>query len=76
MRFTLDTNVLVYAVDRNAGERHQVALDIAHRAQGGDCVLTLQSLVELFRTLTGPKLRVSPILAVRTFSNGVMHCRW
>ena len=63
MRFTLDTNVLVYAVDRDAGDRHRMALDIARRARGRDGVLTLQSLAELFRTLTGPKLRVAPSLA-------------
>jgi len=54
VRFTLDTNVLVYAVDRLAGEKHRIALDIVRRAQGADLVLTLQSLAELFRALTGP----------------------
>ncbi|MDR3514970.1 MAG: PIN domain-containing protein [Azospirillaceae bacterium] len=58
MRFTLDTNILVYAVDRDAGDRHRAALDITRRARGRDCVLTLQALAELFRTLTGPKIRV------------------
>ncbi len=63
MRFTLDTNVLVYALDRDAGERHRAALDITRRALGRDCILTLQSLAELFRTLTGPKMRVAPATA-------------
>lgn len=63
MRFTLDTNVLVYAVDRDAGERHRLAVDIARRAQGRDCILTLQALAELFRALTGPRLRVAPAVA-------------
>ena len=63
MRFTLDTNLLVYAVDRDAGDRHCIALDIARRARGRDCVLTLQSLAELFRALTGPKLKVPAALA-------------
>lgn len=63
MRFTLDTNVLVYALDRDAGEKHRVALDITRRARGRDCVLTLQALAELFRTLTGPRLRLPPARA-------------
>ena len=63
MRLTLDTNILVYAVDRNAGERHEIALDLVRRARETDCVLTLQSLAELFRVLTSPKLGVSPAQA-------------
>lgn len=59
MRFTLDTNILVYALDRDAGTRHDIALDITRRARGRDCVLTLQSLGELFRTLTRPKLGIA-----------------
>ncbi len=60
MRFTLDANVLVYAADRDAGERHRVALDVVRRARHRDCVLTLQALAELFRALTGHKHRVAP----------------
>jgi len=52
MRFTFDTNVLVYAVDRDAGERHRIAVDLVRRARGRDCIVTLQSLAELFRVLT------------------------
>lgn len=65
MRFTLDTNILVYAIDRDAGDRHLAALDIARRARGRDCVLTLQSLAELFRALTSPKLKVPAERAAR-----------
>ncbi|WP_207462228.1 PIN domain-containing protein [Azospirillum sp. SYSU D00513] len=64
MRFTLDTNVLVYAVDRSAGDRHRQAVALARRLPGRDCVLTLQSLAELFRTLTGAKHGVPPARAV------------
>src|SRR5260370_1239873 len=53
MRFTLDTNILVYAIDLEAGQRHRIALDLVRRARGRDCVVTLQALAELFRTLTG-----------------------
>lgn len=63
MRFTLDTNILVYAVDRDAGERHRQAVDLLKRVRGRDCVLTLQSLAELFRALTSAKLRVEPARA-------------
>ena len=59
MRFTFDTNILIYAIDSDAGERHRIALDLIHRAAGRDCVLTLQSLAELFRALTG-KYRLAP----------------
>src|SRR5260370_29756760 len=52
MRFTLDTNILVYAIDLEAGQRHRIALDLVRRARGRDCVVTLPALAELFRTLT------------------------
>ncbi|MBP2295172.1 PIN domain-containing protein [Azospirillum rugosum] len=52
MRFTLDTNILVYAIDRAAGERHDKALEIIGQCRGRDVVLTLQSLGEFFRAAT------------------------
>jgi len=64
MRFTFDTNVLVYAVDRDAGDRHHIALDLVRRARGKDCVITLQALAELFRALTG-KGKVVPEEAIK-----------
>ncbi len=51
MRFTLDTNLLVYAHDRSAGAKHHEAVVLIHRAQNADCVLTLQALAELYRWL-------------------------
>lgn len=63
MRFTFDTNILVYAIDREAGERHRIALDLVRRARGKDCIITLQALAELFRTLTG-KGRLDPARAI------------
>ena len=45
-RFTFDTNVLVYAADREAGPRHAVAVDLVARAADRDCVLALQVLGE------------------------------
>lgn len=47
-RFTLDTNVLVYALDRRAEDRHRLAATIIDRAVLVDCWLTLQSISEFF----------------------------
>ncbi|MHC1730345.1 MAG: PIN domain-containing protein [Syntrophobacteraceae bacterium] len=52
-RITLDTNILVYAMDRDAGERHDLALDIVNRSVVSGCVLTLQSLCEFYAAVTG-----------------------
>jgi predicted nucleic acid-binding protein len=51
-RFTLDTNLLVYAIDRDAGERHQQAIALVDRAVEQDCVLTVQVLAEFFHAVT------------------------
>ena len=58
MRLTFDTNILVYAADADAGERHVAAIDLVRRAVGADCVLTLQTLSELFNVTTR-KLRLA-----------------
>ena len=49
---TLDTNILVYALNRDAGERHGIASKLVERAAEIDCVLTLQALAEFFLTVT------------------------
>lgn len=60
MRLSLDSNILVYAVDVDAGDRRIRALEIVDRALRADCVLTLQSLAEFFHVSTRKgKLRVS-----------------
>jgi predicted nucleic acid-binding protein len=51
-RFSLDSNVLVYAADRRAGARHERALAILDRAPRRDCILTLQALAEFFHATT------------------------
>jgi predicted nucleic acid-binding protein len=51
-RFTLDTNVLVYSVDRSAGVKHQLAAQILLQAPRLDCWLTLQSLSEFYSVAT------------------------
>lgn len=52
MRVTFDSNILVYAADRQAGERNNSAMDILRRAAHADCVLMLQSLGEFFHVAT------------------------
>ena len=51
-RFSLDTNVLVYAADHDAGERHERALEIIERSARRPCTLTLQALGEFFFAAT------------------------
>jgi len=52
-RLTLDTNILVYSMDRDAGERHDLSLEIVDRAVTSDCVLILQTLCEFYAAVTG-----------------------
>lgn len=55
-RFSLDTNLLVYAVDRDAGERHERSRELMGRAARRDCVLTVQALAEFFHVTTRKNL--------------------
>jgi predicted nucleic acid-binding protein len=55
-RFSLDSNVLVYAADGRAGLRHTRALQIVIRAARRDCVLTLQVLGEFFHAATRKRI--------------------
>jgi predicted nucleic acid-binding protein len=50
--YTLDTNVLVYSIDRAAGPRHETAKAIMSRAAVGSCCLTLQSVSEFYVVVT------------------------
>ncbi len=52
VRFTLDTNILIYSVDSAAGARHERALEIVDRAAERDCWLTLQALSEFYVAAT------------------------
>lgn len=47
-RFTLDTNLLLYAVDNRDPQRQATAQSIAGRAVMLDCALTNQSLTEFY----------------------------
>jgi len=60
----VDTNVLVYAEDRDAGRKHEIARDlIVDLWQSGDGVLSVQVLQELYVTLTRKVRR--PLAAAR-----------
>ena len=52
-RLTLDTNILFYAMDRDAEERHKLAMEIVGLASAFDCVLILQALCEFYAAVTG-----------------------
>ncbi|HEV2363684.1 MAG TPA: PIN domain-containing protein [Caulobacteraceae bacterium] len=60
--FTLDTNILVYAVDSLAGPRHVLATEIVDRSVDCDCRLTLQALSEFFAVVT--RKRLAPMAGV------------
>jgi predicted nucleic acid-binding protein len=51
-RLTLDTNILVYAVDRDAGPKHTRAVEVVDHCVDLDCVLTLQALAEFYFVVT------------------------
>lgn len=51
-RLTLDTNILIYAVDRDAGKKHERAMQIIDQAIYLDTVLTLQVLCEFYSATT------------------------
>lgn len=50
--FTLDTNILVYSVDRTAGPHHEIAKEIMERAAVAECHLTLQAISEFYAVVT------------------------
>lgn len=64
-RFSLDTNVLVYAADGRAGARHRRALQILILAARRDCVLTLQAMGELYHATTRKKIASTPTVAAQ-----------
>ncbi len=54
--FTLDTNILVYALDIRAGDRHRLAKRVISQAVHLDCRLTLQSISEFYAAVTRKRL--------------------
>jgi predicted nucleic acid-binding protein len=55
-RFTLDADVLVYTFDVRDRDRHEIAVDLVHRARGADCILTLQALGEFYFAVARKKV--------------------
>ena len=55
-RFTLDTNILVYALDADAGDRHRLAGTIVDQAVLLDCRLTLQAVSEFYSVVSRKRL--------------------
>ncbi len=52
-RVSLDTNILIYAIDSDAREKQFLAITLIERcALNCDCVLTLQSLSEFYAAST------------------------
>ena len=51
-RFTLDTNILVYAVDVREGRKRELATHIIEAAVGLDCPLALQVVGEFYAAAT------------------------
>ncbi|MHB1201944.1 MAG: PIN domain-containing protein [Acidithiobacillus sp.] len=51
-RISIDANILVYALDRDAGERHTLAVDVLDHAVESNCILTTQALGEFFHVVT------------------------
>ncbi|MFY9824911.1 MAG: PIN domain-containing protein [Thermoanaerobaculia bacterium] len=51
-RLSLDSNILFYTVDADAGERQERAREVVRQAARGDCVLSLQTLCEFFASTT------------------------
>ena len=47
-RFTLDANILVYAVDTRGGERHRIARLAVEQARFLDCLICLQAVSEFY----------------------------
>ena len=66
---SFDTNILVYAADNTAGDRHAISADLIGRSiRNENCVQILQSLAEFFSVVTR-EAGVAPDVAA-TFIEG------
>jgi predicted nucleic acid-binding protein len=63
-RFTLDTNILVYSVDGEAGRRHGLAAEIIEAAARCDCWITLQAVSEFYAVVSRKRLIPRPRAAM------------
>lgn len=55
-KITLDTNILIYAIDNTDPIRHQKSLELMEQMLTQDCFLSLQSLCEFFYAATRKKI--------------------
>lgn len=51
-RVTLDTNILIYSIDHDSGEKQRIAASLIEDLVGKNCVLTLQALSEFYFAVT------------------------
>ena len=51
-RITIDTNILVYSIDADAGERHERSMRFIDEAAEKNCVVSLQALSEFYWAVT------------------------
>jgi len=60
MQYFLDTNILVYAYDRSAGQKHEQAVQLMESCwENENGCLSVQVLQELYVTLVRKKVRAS-----------------
>jgi predicted nucleic acid-binding protein len=59
-RYTLDTNILIYAVDRSAGAKHHLAIALVDGSVERPCALTLQASAEFVLAVTRKDLVPRP----------------
>ena len=68
-RVTLDANILIYSIDKDANKKQEQAIDlIVECATSRDCVLTIQALAEFYFAATR-KGKVSTEVAERQISD-------
>jgi predicted nucleic acid-binding protein len=65
-RFSLDANVLFYAIDGRDLVKQGRALDLVGRSAMVDCVVSLQALGEFFHSASRRRLREKSLLSVQT----------
>ncbi len=47
-RYSLDANIIFYALDAGAGERHRIAMSVWAGMRHGPCMLAVQTLCETY----------------------------
>lgn len=64
-RFTLDSNILVYAANVTAGAKQEASQRIVLASGRSDCVLTLQAVSEFYWVVTRKRIVPSALAAER-----------